>query len=1000
MNPIQPVHLNGNGAAVSTLHAGLLFLVRNQAGISDNDRRTLEQGLASELRDKVYKKWTAHLVSLWQKQLAERFRLVVNGDVDQATADALNKLLAELGAPTNGSPAKPPIRLLGDDGEPREAFQPGESLVLHVRGLHPSTIHQVTVSDDAGDLFTTSVASNRFGEVDPTVLWPMMGLEDPRGTQRVTVREALTRWNGKTLRLALRDDKKKLVAETKLHLNTELTLPLVLSTDREGYLLNGFEIGKQDAVLSLYNAPAWETARVWMVPSQRDWRPGDAIRPIAATDFRFEGQRDSSVVVAKASTLAPGAYDFIVRNVRYGYEDDDEMFLRPQDLLGGRWFTGLVVREAFLASNVVLGGAINIQDIAGRIKQPLIWPYMKYTNVFQVGEDVWGALDPTVLDPGLISKMVAIYVVPHGTAGSTLQNLAVLGGNPPATQWLTQSWCINANLRRLWPNATQVGEYDVIADFGNNTGSATSFIPDDTFDQSLDIIDGYIDYGFKIVADPTTDTIPGLFAGTYQYDQSTEGTVAVVDDFSTSVTVPLQAVVYFPADAAGATTPGQISTTQTDYPLFVAVHGNSGYTNGYLGYNYLLEHLALNGFIAASIYMPANMHGTGRARVLRRHLQILFNSNQFGAKAANNICIMGHSRGGEAVVIAARLNQQETWNYNINAVISLAPTDQYNHESFSPLWACPYLVIYGSLDGDVKAVGNNGFRLYDRASGMQKSMAFVYGACHDRFNTIWGDGDIPGLGNDIPRVISAQTHQDIAKGYMTAFARQHLRGETQWAGIFRGEWIPAQIHISASDVKIYMQYQDITTRDVDTFEGAHAWKTSTIGGDVTTPIALPAEPQENALNMLDTHSPHDTAGLLVKWDATTQSLRYDIPDNPPGLRDVRNFEAVSFRVTQRVGSASNPAGQPQDFRLTLTDGGGHSRAIRISKLAEIPWPDIRDQDVFTKSAMCTIRVPLRSYTIHCLNVDKVDIADVMSLTFEFAETPAGEIEIDSIQFTN
>jgi hypothetical protein len=105
LTPIQPVHRNAEGAAVAVLHAGLLFLIRNQPGISDNDRRTLEQGLASELRDQVYKDWTAQLVSIWQGQLADRFQVVVNGDVDQATANALNTVLAELGAPTDGSSA-------------------------------------------------------------------------------------------------------------------------------------------------------------------------------------------------------------------------------------------------------------------------------------------------------------------------------------------------------------------------------------------------------------------------------------------------------------------------------------------------------------------------------------------------------------------------------------------------------------------------------------------------------------------------------------------------------------------------------------------------------------------------------------------------------------------------------------------------------------------------------------------------------------------------------
>src|SRR6185295_1482208 len=91
--------------------------------ISDNDRRTLEQGLATELRAQTYGDWTAHLVSLWQGQLAERFQLLVNGDVDQRTADALNKLLAELGAPADGPPEKPPTYTVSgtvklEDGTP------------------------------------------------------------------------------------------------------------------------------------------------------------------------------------------------------------------------------------------------------------------------------------------------------------------------------------------------------------------------------------------------------------------------------------------------------------------------------------------------------------------------------------------------------------------------------------------------------------------------------------------------------------------------------------------------------------------------------------------------------------------------------------------------------------------------------------------------------------------------------------------------------------------
>ncbi len=653
-----------------------------------------------------------------------------------------------------------------------------------------------------------------------------------------------------------------------------------------------------------------------------------------------------------------------------------------------------------MLSKVIRGGCTNLQQIACRRTLGSIRPYVEFTDTFQVGADVWGTLDPNALDPAHTSKAAAIYIVPHKsaaqwTADNSLNNLAVLGGNTGTQKWVTQSWCTNANLHLLWPNATQVGDYDIVVDFGNNSTTLAGFMQDNHYDMPLDIIDGYIKPGFRIVPDPTVDTSFANF-GSLSYSLPA---VTVTGDDGMQRTVPIMAEVRFPADAPGATMAGQISGAQPNYPVVVCVHGNSLDLTSYQGYDYLLEHLASNGFIAVSIHMIPGQTGTDRARILQNHLPIIF--NMFGAKAANNIGIMGHSRGGEAVVIATRLNQQEAWGWNINAVISLAPTNQYTFEHFAGAWAKPYLVIYGSLDGDLTGIPDTGFELYDHASGMDKSMAFVYRACHDRFNTVWGDGDLY-FGSLTPAdqaaVLSANSHELIAKGYMAAFFRQNLKGETQWAGIFRGEWVPAAVSASDPNMKIYTQYEDATVRTVDAFQGVlpASWQTSTIGGAVTE-MGLPATPQENDLRTMDPQSPHATGGLSLKWDNTTETLDYAIP---VGQRDVSGLQAVSFRITQRVNSASNPVNQPQDLQLTLADGGGHSRAIRISKIAEIPYPYVRGFASLTKSAMCAIRIPLDAYYIHCYNVDQVDLTNITTLSFQFAEEMTGEIEISSIQFTN
>ena len=105
MKPIKPVHLNNTGTAVSNLHKGLLFLIMGEPGISDNNRRSLQEQLAPDLQTQTFGQATLRLVKLWQEQLNNRpdvpqklKPLVQNGDVDQKTADALNWLLRQLGA--------------------------------------------------------------------------------------------------------------------------------------------------------------------------------------------------------------------------------------------------------------------------------------------------------------------------------------------------------------------------------------------------------------------------------------------------------------------------------------------------------------------------------------------------------------------------------------------------------------------------------------------------------------------------------------------------------------------------------------------------------------------------------------------------------------------------------------------------------------------------------------------------------------------------------------
>jgi hypothetical protein len=888
------------------------------------------------------------------------------------------------------------IRLQGEDGAERSVFEVGEVLSLAVSGVRPVSVFSARLEgEDGRELFTDRLLSDRRGAIEPTVIWPQMGLYELESPGRLTVAEAHSRWAGRRLVLRLLHGEQQL-ARSELAFSSELSRPLVLSTDAEGRLLNGFELGRHDAVVSLHQAPFDGVARVYLVPRQHDWRPGDPFAPVKLATGRLAF---SDVVVpkvggsvttrlAEAKELVPGAYDFIVRRLRYGYEDDDDFVLRREDLVSGRHITGLVVRHEFWANKPIKGGCINALDMAARRVSGA--PYVHFSNVFQEGEDVFAALDPALLDPSHTGKMMALYVVPHKTAAEwsadgSLQHLAALGGNAGVQLLLTQPDCVNMNLRLLWPGATS-GEFDIVADFGAG-GSPETFVSDATYTMPGDIIDGYFQPGFRVVPDPTVDT-SFSHTGHFAYDETTAGYA------DGNPSRPLRALVYFPADAPGATTVAGLSAVASDYPLIIVAHGkNNLVTDSHLGFEYLVEHLARNGFVVASISAEsAEDSPDATAYIIRAQIEYL--NSLFGSGLADNVGLLGHSRGGEGVSLAAQHNHTLGWGLAINAVIALAPTDFF-HPTLDGSWAPPWLGIYGSLDGDVAGIGNTGFRIYDRASGAEKSFVFVYGACHSRFNTLWGDEFEAG---DAGSVISSDAHKNILLGWSAAFFRLHLRAESQWAGIFRGEWLPRLAETTDPKAKFYVQYHHPDALTIDDFEGTHtatSWTSSTIGGAVSR-SALFGDPSEGALATLDSHSPHLTAGLLLGWTAAAGHLNFEIP---AAYQNVMAFAVLSFRITQKVGSLWNTPGLAQDLRVVLTDGSGHSRAVMASKFGEIPAPHARATAFLTKSALRTVRIPLTAYTIRCLGVAEVDLSNVISVGFDFSVVGSGEIEIDSVAFS-
>ena len=879
---------------------------------------------------------------------------------------------------------------------------------------------------------------NRFGVIAPTVLWPDIGIGSPEKGGRFafkTFEEAFSAMGGNSFVLEVRDryadapDKPRVVRTGRFTVATSMSQKRLYSASESGVLQRGLLVGRDELRVQGRNFKPGSLVDIYLV-QRHNWKVGEPIVPIQNSDGTevvstvtlAPDQRDFHVLLWPREQLIPGSYDIIAREAIPHEYLRHQRILRDSDVVSERFITSLVVRDdIFHYKPIQQGCVMATKEIAAK----MLWGVPEeilYTNNFPKGTDVWASLDPAGLMPADIGKKVHYYVTPHKTAADWQMSSSAVGIPGTGAEIVTTSSCVNGNAALVWSNPQQAGQYDLVVDFGNNDPNPANFVTDESFDPPLDMIDGYLNVGFYVTDDPS---VAGLFlVGQTSFNDPAvtipatgvwgPGGITVGDTPSGTLSLPMVAEVRYPATMSGMNAP--VSSAQSSYPVVVIMHGQHTTADpSYLGYNYLLDHLASHGFIAMSIDCNAINDIGGfqdtRGRAILEHLALLQSKDTApglfqGKIDMTRIAIMGHSRGGDGVVQAEMFNQGLGLGWNIRAVIALAPTD-FSGTSPTPLnlATSKFLCIYGSNDGDVwggsvpsAAYTGTGFRFYDRAT-VEKAMIFIYGATHNRFNTVWlTESKVDATS---PKILSVAQHQTLLKGYMTAFLQGHLQNRPEQLDYFSGELKIPQ----ASTVATYAQYRPTARLTMDDFESAPAVNQNALGGMVTSTNLLFA-PEEDTIVTLDMRSPHQTRCVEINWNAATARYQSEIP---LAQRDVSMRKFLSFRVTQFVGTPLNPMNQSQDFHVRLsTAGGGNSRAVRAGYFGAIPFPykpeyvmnHDSDEDPNTKSAMTTIRIPLYAWTIKCLNVPIVDLTNVESVAFEFGYRPKGDIIIDDIEFTD
>jgi hypothetical protein len=476
----------------------------------------------------------------------------------------------------------------------------------------------------------------------------------------------------------------------------------------------------------------------------------------------------------------------------------------------------------------------------------------------------------------------------------------------------------------------------------------------------------------------------------------------------------------------------------------------------HLGYTDLQTHLAEQGIVSVSIDTnAANELESLMAFRGELGLAMLDHLRALDADATSflhrrldftKVGVVGHSRGGDAVAILTHRNASRpvARRFGIRSVVQIAPTD-FTGMTRTPLrmntnFTDSYLVVYGSHDGDVSGAfdptlegsqawgfGGTGFRHYDR-SGTQRAMAFIHGATHNRFNSVWIDPasnppgsleralatkqadnvldadvvdpalpvattDPPPPGRRDRRVLSAAAHRTLMREYIGGWLFKQLQASTTANALFNGTGT------NSLGVPVSLQWKNGALRTIDFFDDSNP-RRSDIGGTSTAPAFVSERLIE--LSQLANVPHHDR---VLRADAPSGTSRVYTTNIPPGKRDVSAFTHLTFRMSKVFPNVSTPpaiaaTSFPPTLDVALFDGTNR-RTVNAAAIVTAnprvlrPYHRTLGTDNLTKVEMQTYAVPLAGFTG---GSGPVNLSGVQAVEITFNAVAGQEMHLDTLSF--
>lgn len=718
--------------------------------------------------------------------------------------------------------------------------------------------------------------------------------------------------------------------------------------------------------------------------------------------------------------------------------------------------------ETFLLSGVSSGSArlladcpgvasstevrLRVAPMPGLTGEPLeTTPFFHYTHVVNVGDSV-----RTFLDPGLHAERVGlsydIYVVAHRTAAQWAQDATLLPVNGSPVRASVKDSAADNRLM-AWTMA-DAGEYDVVFDFGAGADSGENlpngkFDPGDLIGRLRTTADGA---ELSVLSPPG---LPGPQAiASFEYDLPAVLLRAPFDGMSSNYSLRRKGLVVHPQPVPAAA-PLVLIVHGNHPPLFVPDPFPSGplrqvsaaltADESYRGHLYLQNLLASWGYVTVSIseddaYLAERAGVVPFPAVRFRAWTALKNLEAILSDAAAagptlgkidvaKIHLLGHSRGGEAVLQAYRLLQNAALRpkdamgmseqlansaaWTIATVTSIAPISTTSDTP--PMGEVPFLLLWGAADGDVNGSYANvrPAQHYDRSVG-PRHYVLLEGVNHNYFNTSWPCSDASHYNTGATlfsascallatpvgaNLQSTAAVQELAKAYVHAFLRAYAEGQTRYLDYLTRPLSRLRAP-AVTAVRSASQYRPSLAAkvalNIDDFETATATNLSSSGGAVAFANLSASEGLYPASTLQN-----QTRAVFLSWTAATGYYEQGMAALSA---DLTRHSALAFRAG---GTRSDTGGF--DAMLSLVDRAGVESSLPLSTLSLVRTSFAKVVNnggggfALSLASMATYEF---APTDFLFGGSAINLENVSTIRWRFSFTNNGTLYLDDLNLTN